>query len=354
MSFKILSVKDSDEWNRLINNLPIEQQDIYYTPEYYSLYENYGDGKAQCFVFEENGELALYPFLINSVNKLGYQLDDEYFDIQGAYGYNGVVSSTYSPDFINSFHNHFKNYCINNNIIAEFTRFHPILKNESFSFNMNVIEDRKTVLLDITKDYDFIWKNCYSSINRNMIRKALKKNISISISDIESDYIDFFDIYELTMQNIGAEEYYFFSENYFKHIKTHLQNNHRLIIAKIDDKIICAMILMFNGKYAHYHLSARLKEFSNTGVNNLILNEAIKIAKSEGCSFFHFGGGSSTLQNDSLLKFKSNFSKEKRDFYIGKKIHNSEIYTTIINQWMQKYPQSYTLHKNKLLGYREI
>ena len=67
------------------------------------LYENNGDGKAQCFVFEENDEIALYPFLINSVNELGYDLDNEYFDIQGAYGYNGAVSSSYDEDIIKKF-----------------------------------------------------------------------------------------------------------------------------------------------------------------------------------------------------------------------------------------------------------
>ena len=95
MNYKVFSLQDKEEWNNLLKKLPTKQQDIYYTPEYYSLYENYGDGKAQCFVFEKEGEIALYPFLINSINQLGYELDNEYFDIQGAYGYNGVVSSSY-------------------------------------------------------------------------------------------------------------------------------------------------------------------------------------------------------------------------------------------------------------------
>jgi hypothetical protein len=45
---------------------------------------------AKCFVYQKGSNITLYPFLINSVNALGYNLDKEYFDIQGAYGYNGV------------------------------------------------------------------------------------------------------------------------------------------------------------------------------------------------------------------------------------------------------------------------
>ena len=122
MKFEVLSLKDKKEWSALLSKLPIEQQDIYFTPEYYELYENNGDGKAQCFVFEENDEIALYPFLINSVNELGYDLDNEYFDIQGAYGYNGIVSTTIDKDFINLFSKSFNIFCSNNNIIAEFQR----------------------------------------------------------------------------------------------------------------------------------------------------------------------------------------------------------------------------------------
>lgn len=351
-NFNILNLTDSEKWNEYLQRLPIELQDIYYTPEYYRLYEELGDGRATCFVFYDGEDIALYPFLLNSVNTLGYNLDNQYYDIQGAYGYNGIVSSSYKKNFISSFYSSFKDYILKNNIIAEFTRYHPIIQNDLFAVNMNVVEDRKTVFLDITKEYDYIWSHFYSGINRNMIRKALKNHISISISNNINEYFLFYDIYKRTMQNIGADEYFYFSRNYFENFKTLLSNNHKLIVAKIDDKLICAMILMFHGKYAHYHLSGRLKEFSNTGVNNLILDEAIKIAQKEGCSVFHFGGGTTNLQNDSLLKFKSNFSNDKRTFHIGKKIHNKNIYNEVVNQWEIKFPEKVEQYKNLILKYR--
>ena len=114
MGSRILSLQNSAEWNRLIKCLPVDQQDIYFIPGYYELYEKNGDGKVQCFVFEKNGDIALYPFLINSVNELGYNLDQEYYDIQGAYGYNGVISSIRNLDFISSFYFKIKepSYCL--------------------------------------------------------------------------------------------------------------------------------------------------------------------------------------------------------------------------------------------------
>jgi len=70
MSYRILDLGQTEEWRNLLAELPIDQQDIYYTPDYYSLYQNNGDGKAQCFVYIRDGYYAMYPFLLNSVNNL--------------------------------------------------------------------------------------------------------------------------------------------------------------------------------------------------------------------------------------------------------------------------------------------
>ena len=164
--------------------LPINQRDIYFTPEYYELYEKNVDGKAQYFVFKYNGEVALYPFLINSVNELGYNLNNEYYDIQGAYGYNGVIFSSYNIEFRRKFFDAFNKYCKGNNIIAEFMRFHPLLNNYKFSNSfMEIIKDRYIVFLNLKKGYNLIWKDDYSSKNRNMIRKAHKSDIKLEIKE---------------------------------------------------------------------------------------------------------------------------------------------------------------------------
>jgi len=142
-NYRLLSLSDEREWSAYLQKLPDCQRDVYYTPEYYRLYEKLGDGKLQCFVFMQDDKLALYPFLLNSVNNLGYSFDMEYYDLQGAYGYNGVVSSSFDPDFIDAFYQAFDKWCIERNVIAEFTRFHPLLRNQCFSTrHMKIFFDR--------------------------------------------------------------------------------------------------------------------------------------------------------------------------------------------------------------------
>ncbi len=354
MSYKILDLSDKDEWNSYIEKLPADQQDIYFKPEYYSIYEANEEGKAKCFVFEDGNDTALYPFLMNSVNSLGYELNDEYCDIQGAYGYNGVISSSYSEHFISSFYTAFDSFCKSQNVIAEFTRFHPLLENYKFSSgNMMAIKDRKTVFLNLEPSIDEIWENSYSSINRNMIRKAMKNNIAVTIEASDETYLKFYELYSGTMSDINALPYYYFNKDYFKNFRDSLGENQVLLLAKLNGEVICGMLLMFYKQYAHYHLSGRVKEFSNLAPNNLILDYAIRYAQEQKCRCFHFGGGNTNSNTDTLFKFKSNFSGTHKDFYIGKKIHNREVYDNVVSQWQVKYESSYLKNKIKLLGYRE-
>jgi len=357
MNYKLLSLRESGEWSKLLKELPIHQQDIYYTPEYYSIFEKKGEGKATCFVYQDEKGIALYPFLINSINKLGYSLDEEYFDIQGAYGYNGVVSSSVEDKFINDFYKSFDSFCLSNNIIAEFTRYNPILNNKTFaSKGMRVIKDRETVFVNLSKSYGEIWANQYSSQNRNKIRKALKDNYKVKIYEhpSKSKIELFIRVYQNSMRSINADYYYLFNRDFFFNTFKFLKDNIVLLeIINSEQKVECVSIILFNGIYGHYHLSGRVSG-SNNSVNNLLLDEAIKLSIKNGIKYFHFGGGTTSDLNDNLLKFKSNFSKEKAIFHVGKLTHNQKIYDQVVQQWKEEYPLLYEKNKNRILGYREI
>ena len=350
MTIRLLGLSEQSEWRRYVELLPSSKRDIYFTPEYYSLYQNYGDGDARCFVFEKDGEVVLYPFLINPITPLGYKLDKEHYDIQGAYGYNGIITSSEDEDLIAAFWEVFNAYCHENDIVAEFTRFHPLLNNQRLaSPKMKTFFSRHTVALDLT-DGD-IWMHQISSKNRNMIRKAEKEGVNIVESD---DYETFRCLYDGTMTDLHAEDFYFFPKSYYEEYKQTFKGESMLCLAMLDGKAIAGSMFMFSDDYAHYHLSARDREYSRYAANNLILWYAIQKAKERGCKWFHFGGGTTGNDDDSLLKFKKEFSKTLCEFWIGKRVYNQAVYDQIVEQWKTDYPESYEQNKVKLLGYREI
>jgi len=348
--YQLLSKDNITCWKEAYSKLPSQCRDVYFTPEYYSLYENYGDGEARCFVFEKDGEIALYPFLINPIMSLGYKLDKEYYDIQGAYGYNGLISSTDNKAFIADFWMEFDAFCQEQDIVAEFMRFHPLLNNHLLaSPEMKTFFSRHTVGLDLTDDD--IWMHQISSKNRNMIRKAEKEGVKIVESN---DYETFRCLYDGTMSDLHADDYYFFSESYYKEYRNTFNNNSFLCFALLNGKIIAGSMFMYSEDYAHYHLSARNREYSRYAANNLLLWYGIQKAKQLGCKVFHLGGATTESEDDSLLRFKKDFSRTLYDFWIGKRVHNHSVYQTIVDQWQKNWPEHYEHNKVKLLGYREI
>lgn len=321
---------NSDEWNNYLLYFNKNLQDIYYTSDYYKLCEQNGDGKAKLFVYKEENNIAIYPFMLNTIKN--YDLDEKYYDIESAYGYGGPVTNSYEKNFLNNFENSFLEYSSQNNIIAEFIRFHPLQKNNNiFNKNIEILHNRVIVYLDLTKGVNRIWNEDIKSKNRNMIRKAEKSGLIVEVS---RDYEVFKHIYCKTMNKVEADNYYYFDEKYYQQMKD--SNNYILLNVRKENTIIASAIFMKYGKYFHYHLSGSLKEYLKFAPNNLLLWEAIKLSCESGAKWFHFGGGLSDSLDDNLFKFKSNFSKNTADFYIGKRIHNKEFYDYLIDEWEQK------------------
>lgn len=346
----LLTLENKAEWKDYLHLIPAEKRDIYFAPEYYSLYQNYGDGEACCYVFEKDGEIVMYPFLRNPITPLGYKLDKEYYDIQGAYGYNGIIASNHDSGLINAFWESFDVWCKKNDVVAEFSRFHPLLNNQELaSPKMKTFYSRHTVALDLTDDD--IWMHQISSKNRNMIRKAEKEGVTIVESD---DYETFRKLYNGTMSDLHAEDFYFFPPEYYGEYKQTFKDESLLCLATYDGKVIAGSMFMYSDYYAHYHLSARDRGYSRCAANNLILWYGIQKAKERGCRWLHFGGGTTGDDNDSLLKFKRDFSKTLGEFWIGKRVHNEVVFNEIVQQWQTLHPESYEANKVKLLGYREF
>lgn len=328
--YKLLDCSN-EEWNLYLNKLPDHIQDIYYTSGYYKMYELNGDGIGKLFVYYDNNEnLAIYPFMLREIE--GYHLNKKYYDIETAYGYGGPVTNSTDDNFIKNFEECFIDYCKKNNIIAEFIRFHPLIKNENiFNKDIEVLHNRITVQLDLTRGIENIWNEDIKSKNRNMIRKAEKNGLSVEES---IDFETFKKIYSSTMNKVDADNYYYFDDSYYESIKEN--NNYILLNVKKNDLIIASAIFMGYGEYFHYHLAGSLKEYLKFAPNNLLLWEAIKYAHKKGHKRMHFGGGLSDSLDDKLFKFKSSFSKDTTDFYIGKRIHDKEIYDHLISKWEEQ------------------
>jgi hypothetical protein len=352
-NFRLLSLLEKEDWASYINKLPESKQDVYFSSQYYEVYEKHDDGKALCFIFENGNDIAIYPFLINRINDIGYELDDSYYFIEGAYGYNGVCSTTDNPEFIKSFYDVFRKICIENNIIVEFTRFHPLLSNHVFSKDyLEVMYNRQTVYVDLTNSYDSIYKN-YSRSAKNNLAHAVVNNLHVLSFQNEFPYQnEFIEMYTETMDRVNSDKYLYFNKSFFANTLK-LPSSVQFVVFK-DAKPIASSICLFSKNLLHVHFTASKTDYMNLRPNNLLFDEIIKYGIQKKNRKIYLGGGVSNASDDSLLRFKSNFSKEKADFYIGKYIYNTKIYFEVLNQWSIKYPHLVDKYRNKVLAFKFI
>lgn len=312
-----------------------DYRDIYFTPQYCKIYENNGDGILKNFSMNSRYGKVYYNFLIREID---WVIDNKrYYDITTPYGYGGPLFYDYRTEedlecLILEFKEKFEQYCQENDIVSEFIRFHPLIKNYLFMDNyMEIDYIRDTVYIKLDSE-EQIWHDITSKC-RNMIRKAEKNNISIELDNSLESLRTFIKLYNMTMVKNNASPYYFFEDKFFYDTMDLLKGNIYIFNAIYDNKVISSALIMKYNEFAHYHFSGSDPEYLTLAPNNLLLYKVALWAYENGCKYFHLGGGY-LGNNDSLFKFKKSFSKNNLlKFYIGKKIHNKEIYIKLTEEW---------------------
>jgi len=124
----------------------------------------------------------------------------------------------------------------------------------------------------------------------------------------------------------NAENYYYFSEEFFKDHFSKLANRCELYYIEKDGKFISAAIFLKDVEYVHYHFSATDREYSKLQPMDLLIIKAIYDYGNEGYKYMHLGGGLTLEGSDGLSKFKKKYSDLEREFYISKIICDEEEY----------------------------
>ncbi len=334
----------TESWDRYLEYFDPEKKDIYYREDYTGLY---GDAEniPLCVVCREGERILLMPYLRRRTG--------EYYDLETPYGYGGPLSNTCDSEWIKKALNDMKTLFKSEKYLCGFVRFHPLLENaELMKSGMEVIFDRKTVVMDIYRDRDDLFKNGISAKCRNKLRRAQSEGLSFEAEDDFSSLPEFIELYEATMRRLEADDFYFFPSGYYKKFTESFKGRAFLGTVKKDGRIICASLFMYDGVYGHYHLEGSDSEIRVPGANNLLIWGAADALRKEGVRYLHLGGGYNSDEENSLFKFKSSFGSDIRDFYIGKMIFMPDEYNEICREWEKKNPEKKEIYGSRLLKYR--
>lgn len=320
----------------MINKMP----DIYFLPQYGELYEEIEKGKVETFKYESDLGLITNMFI---KRRIPIDIGEEiYYDITTPYGYGGPVileciDGGSRQELVKGYNEAFGIYCRENNIVSEFIRFHPLVKNyEDFKDVYDIQYMRKTLGTNL-KDFDDPFQSEFSKSGRKNIRRSLRKGVTFKVEEDVENIDEFINIYNTTMDRKDADEYYYFGEKYFNDIIQNFKGNILLVKALYNEEIIASGLYFIFDKIIHIHLSGTLDEYLELSPAYILRYAVTLWGKENGYELIHHGGGISNSAEDSLLRFKKRFAKNTEfDFYIGEKIWNKKIYEELTDKVVQK------------------
>lgn len=325
----VLSGAEIEEWLEYYRQ--VGEPGPYHHPEYLDLltgHFEYDSERAELFVFENGVGTVYYPYIRREIDTVPFadSLEDDlrgYDDIVSSWYYGGPVASDGADETtIEGFSQEFSEYCVGRDIVAEFVRFDPNIKNHEDFATLDPEHNRQTVPVDLTGTKEDIWAR-YEGRNRRAIRQAQESDIEVDRGYTADDVNAFHDIYSNAMEARDAAEHYRFSLEFFERILNSPLFD--MVIARCDSTVIGGFVIAHDEHLSYHYLSASNPDYWDDRVNNLMYHEVIMYMYDTGRELFDFQGG-----RPGVFKFKKGFSPDRGDFYIGKQIHMEEVYDDLV------------------------
>lgn len=307
-------------------------EDIYFEKDYARLYEKIEKGKCEEFIFDH--PLGTVSHL-SIKREIPIKLEGRvFYDLVTPYGYGGPrMISCKDGDRLAlaaAFQQAFGDYCRENGIVAEFVRFHPVVKNHlDFSDCYELSFKRHTIQTNLADTEDPILTE-YSASCRRDIRRALKAGVEYRIIEHPENLNDFKELYYSTMQRNDAQAIYYFNDEYFQNC-INLLGRYLVVVEVTYQGDVIGMSLSFVcGDFIHVHLTGTLQEYHGLAPAYVLQYALVLWGKEQGKTLIHHGGGRTGEPDDKLYLFKKKFGRnEEFDYFIGRKVWNPAVYESL-------------------------
>jgi hypothetical protein len=326
-------VNKEKQWNEIYESMPEFIGKIYYSFNYFEALRANNEGTPSAVYFKTENGFIFYPFLIKDVPNL---LAQGYADIESPYGYGGPVIIGCDYKDIRQYIQEYFNLMREQRVIAEFVRFSPFLPiNEALKETYELSLNRKTVCIELNDSFAEVIKGCTGARKRNYKRACRNLYLETNYEINQAKNI-FKNLYTKNMNRLEADNYYYFSDNYFdKLLELPAENISLNIVCTYDRTPVAAGIFLKDSVSVHYHLGASDLTYKEMQPASFLILNTAKEAIGEGKKAFHLGGGVSKDCDDKLFRFKRGFSEQVLNFYIGKKIYDIDKYNLISKNWQK-------------------
>lgn len=138
-----------------------------------------------------------------------------------------------------------------------------------------------TLIIDLKNELDDIWKNSIDSKRRNMIRKAEKSDIFVSITNNYTE--DFYNIY---LESCNRNSLNPLTQNFFKELFDSKNIKFKTYTALKNKEVLANIVIAYDKDYAIYWLGNNANNTPNLGQGELIQWTAIQDMKNNNCLYY--------------------------------------------------------------------
>lgn len=330
MSFQVIEL-ENPLWLEILQKV---RYDIYHLPEYVALESRRIKATPEAILIVDKDKIFFVPYLLRHCNDIfaGQLSNQKIFDVVSPYGYPGILLSEAAasmPEFLDFAMNQLVQIFQSKYVCSGFFRLHPILNQFNKIFNFDSCQvDGETVSIDLKLSNAEIWQQTRPD-HRNKINKCKRNGLTAKIVPFMEYINEFINIYEETMERVGAGKYYYFDYDYFLHLAKALGEKLHLCIVELEEQAICVGLFTECCGIVQYHLSGTRTKFMKQTPSNLMLDYVRFWAKERGNEVFHLGGGVGGAK-DSLYHFKAGFSQQRHTFVTQRIITDERQYFNLV------------------------
>ena len=341
---------DDPRWSDILKKLP---HDVYHLPQYVELCAKHEGGQPVAFIAEDRQGILFIPLLLRLLPRsLGNNQD--WCDATSPYGYSSpLYSGNGDRASITCLLSAFRCEAKARKIVSVFLRLHPLL---DFPVHIlqkfgTLVRHGETVRVATNRSAGNLWSQMRES-HRRAIRKLKQEGFRATFDDWPR-WSEFKQLYWETMDRVGADPVYMFTDDYFEYLMSRLSSCIHLCTVLSPSKTMAAAGVFFRSDLCmQYHLGATSSQFLPYAPAKMMLYHACRLANSLGATQLHLGGGVGGA-SDSLFFFKRGFSGKLQTFATFRQIIDKDRYNTLVNHKFAFTEESSLPANNFFPAYRQ-
>jgi len=328
---EVLYPDSPDRWRAA---LPARRS-VFGSLEFASLLQDHHGYRPLLFTFRQGEAKIAYPLLLRGFYDLPFQAGPvQGWDTRTPEYTGPIPQGEVGAAEARSFRRHFRAFCRELNLVAEFAHLHPWI-NWRPLLEEGAAFDRELVYVDLTQPVERLWEQSFNHACRKNIQRARRENVRVFPARSLDDLREFHRIYLETMERNAAAPSYFFPLDYFTRIFFDLPENAIFLLAEHQDRIVAGTLYLHDDENVYSYLGGADHACQQVRPTNAVIYEAICWGRRLGKRRLILGGG--YRPDDGIFRFKATFSPLRADFYTYRRIHQEALYDSLCDAWASHF-----------------